>query len=201
MPENLEELVGNASDKTDDAMLKGKFSLTDYLNKRSYPTAQVVVYLDVANINKLGKANDKMIELARNKKQDQAEYEKYEKYAEKFKEAVLESSLRLHLQGIDSGVVEAIREKTDKACEAEGIEDTGEIQRRFESALIAANIVKMEDSQGNEDQREFTAEDVDALRAKLPDNQFMSINVKVAELTFDSTYFDSAVDAGFLPMS
>lgn len=200
MSENVIDLAEGVEERTTAALTKGVFNLKDALDKRTYPTAKVIVYLDAANIVKLSKANDKMTQLAQAEERNIPEYEKYERAAEKFKKAVLASALTVHLRGVDSGVYQAKRLEADTLAEEKGW-SAGEREEHYEHSIIAASMVKVEDVEGNADQREFTVEDVDALAIKLPIEQFVLIDRKVAELTFETSYFDSAVDAGFLPTS
>lgn len=191
------DLVNEVQERTTAAKEKGTFNFTDVLNKRSYPTARVVVYLDVASIVKLAKINERLTKLAQSRENNDAEYEKYERLADKVKGAVLASALTIHLRGLDSGVVKALQTK------AQGTEDMDDDEKEtfYFQLLTSQSITKIEDAEGNVDQREFTIEDVAALQNTLPPEQFSLLDQKVGELTFETSFFEAAVDAGFLPTS
>lgn len=191
------DLVNEVQERTTAAKEKGTFNFTDVLNKRSYPTARVVVYLDVASIVKLAKINERLTKLAQSRENNDAEYEKYERLADKVKGAVLASALTIHLRGLDSGVVKALQTK------AQGAEDMDDDEKEtfYFQLLTSQSITKIEDAEGNVDQREFTIEDVAALQNTLPPEQFSLLDQKVGELTFETSFFEAAVDAGFLPTS
>lgn len=191
------DLVNEVQERTTAAKEKGTFNFTDVLNKRSYPTARVVVYLDVASIVKLAKINERLTKLAQSRENNDAEYEKYERLADKVKGAVLASALTIHLRGLDSGVVKALQTK------AQGAEDMDDDEKEtfYFQLLTSQSITKIEDAEGNVDQREFTIEDVEALQNTLPPEQFSLLDQKVGELTFETSFFEAAVDAGFLPTS
>lgn len=197
MSEETIDLVNEVQERTTAAKGKGAFSLTDALNSRSYPTAKVIVYLDVESIVKLSKVNDRLTDLAQSRDKNLTEYEKYERLAEKLKTKVLASALTIHLRGLDSGVVKALQTK------AQGAEDMDDDEREtyYFQLLTSQSITKVEDAEGNVDQREFTPEDVEALQNTLPQEQFSLLDQKVGELTFETSFFEAAVDAGFLPTS
>lgn len=191
------DLVNEVQERTTAAKEKGTFNFTDVLNSRSYPTAKVIVYLDVASIVKLAKINERLTKLAQSRENNDAEYEKYERLADKVKGAVLASALTIHLRGLDSGVVKALQTK------AQGAEDMDDDEKEtfYFQLLTSQSITKIEDAEGNVDQREFTIEDVEALQNTLPPEQFSLLDQKVGELTFETSFFEAAVDAGFLPTS
>lgn len=198
MSEELQEI----QERTESALSKGTFSLRDALNHRSYPTSKVKVYLDVENIHRLGKVNERLEELAQSRDQHREEFDKREKQAETLKEQILKSGLTFHLRGISSGEVEKITKEAREWAKGQDLaEDAQETTDYYMQALLAKHIVKVEDAQGQFDEHQYTVEEISALEEVLPGEQYTLLVRGFTALTFETAYFNSAVDAGFLPTS
>jgi hypothetical protein len=68
-------------------------------------------------------------------------------------------------------------------------------------ALIAANIVSVENANGEVDERLFSKEDVIELRGVLPGESWDKLVATMQKLTLATGYFKGLSDAGFLQMS
>ena len=67
--------------------------------------------------------------------------------------------------------------------------------------IIAPHIIKVVRADGAEDTRKFTTERVENLEYSLPDSEWIKLDQEVRRLSFETAFFDEAVDAGFLQKS
>lgn len=198
----MSEDISQVQENVDKALSKGTFSLREALNGRSYPTSKVIVYLDVENIVKLSKVNDRLTEIAQDPAQDQEEYDKYDRLKVRLQEKILASGVTFHLRGISPAEITRLSEKAAEwAKEQDVAEDSGKAQTYYMNSLLAAHIVKTENAEGEIDERRYTLEDVEALEDLLPGEQFNALVSGFTSLSFESAYYTQAVDAGFLPTS
>jgi hypothetical protein len=68
-------------------------------------------------------------------------------------------------------------------------------------SLVASNLIKVENANGEVDERAFTYEEVDEFRKYLPKEVWDLITEKMQQLTLAGAYFKGLTDAGFLPKS
>jgi hypothetical protein len=168
----------------------------------AYPEDVVVAYVDVESAYKLSKLNQDMSKI----KSDTAEYEKLEKDAKALSEKILKSKITFYMRGVNQEVIEAVTSKADKKfpkkLDALGqvIDNDGWLIE-WTCGLIAANLVKIENAEGEVDDKVLSTEDVVELRKNLPREVFDLLIAKMQQLTLAGAYFKGLTDAGFLPKS
>lgn len=187
----------NIINLAEEAQKKGKFSLADAIKGRAYPETSVDVYIDgssafeLANVADALKATDP----------EDAEYEKLTALAEELSGKILESKLTFHMRGVGQGVVERITKEANEKFGFDNNTSEPEWIKYYLCALIAENVVKVTDTEGNEDTSKFSVEDIMDLRDAIPIDSWESLIDTMQKLTLASSYFDAATDAGFLPKS
>jgi hypothetical protein len=101
------------------------------------------------------------------------------------------------MRGID-------QEATEKVTDFGGdrvADGTLDFAKDYTCALVAANIVKVEDAEGNVDERKFTLEDGINLYKNLPTESWLTLVNAMEQLTLATGIFRGITDAGFLPKS
>ena len=175
------------------AQSKGNFNLGDFIKGRGYPEDEVEVYLDVASAYDISKLNDELVLIT--KPEDAAPIEASIRELEK---KVLASRLKFNMRGIDQKQVEAIETSEKKNIDGQADDDW---YVAYMCALVAANIVSVENADGEIDERLFTKEDAVELRGVLPGESWDKIVGTMQKLTLATGYFKGLSDSGFLQMS
>jgi hypothetical protein len=162
-----------------------------------------VAYADIQSAYKLSKVNSEMSTI---KTTETKEYEELEKEAKALSEKILESKIVFYMRGVNQEIIEAVTSKCDKKYpkKLDALGQTIENQdwlRDWTCGLIAANLVKIENADGEVDERHFETEDVIELRKGLPREVFDLLIAKMQQLTLAGAYFKGLTDAGFLPKS
>lgn len=187
----------NVIDLVQEAQRKGKFSLADAIKGSAYPEKSVDIYLDAAAAAEFAEVSNGAKLLDAGTPEHDAAIERMEKLSEKIKE----SKLTFHMRGVGQGIVEKATELADAAYPTkDGIDDPNWI-KHYLCHLIAENIVKVTDAEGNEDSSKFTVEDIMQLRSGIPIDAWEVLVDTMQKLTLASSYFDAVTDAGFLPKS
>lgn len=187
----------NIINLAEEAQKKGKFSLADAIKGRAYPEKAVDIYIDGASAFELAA----LTELMRDTDPEAPEYQELHTKAEELSQKIVDSKLTFHMRGVGQGVVERItKEATDKFGTDNGTQEAEWI-KYYLCALIAENIVKVSDAEGNEDDSRFTVDDIIGLRDAIPVDSWEILIDTMQKLTLASSYFDAATDAGFLPKS
>jgi hypothetical protein len=187
----------NIIDLATEAQKKGKFSLADAIKGRAFPEASVDVYIDAASAYEFAEVKNKAESLEAGTPEHDSALLKMEELSSKIKD----SKLTFHMRGVGQGVVEKINKEADELFpQAEGPSDPAWI-RYYLCALIATNITRVVDQDGNEDDSTFTTEDVMELRDIMPIDSWEVLIDTMQKLTLASSYFDAVTDAGFLPKS
>jgi hypothetical protein len=187
-------------DLATEAQKRGKFNLADAIKGRAFPEKSVDVYLDAASAMKLEELNVELQYLA--DVNNVEEYEKLNKQAQALRDEILESKLTFHMRGVGQSKVEEITETANKMHpRTEETSDDPAWVRYYLSALVASNIVKVTDAEGNEDTSEFTPDDLIELRGIMPVDSWEVLIETMQKLTLATSYFDAITDAGFLPKS
>jgi len=181
------------------AQKKGKFSLADAIKNRAYPEKSVDVYVDARSAYELEELNKELQGLTQNSDQDLIA--EMEAKAEVLKGNILSSKLTFHMKGVGQSVVEAANKKAEELFPAKESEQNEDWIPYYLCSLVASNIVKVTDSEGNDDLTEYTTDDVLEIRGAIPVDSWAVIVDTMQKLTLASSYFDGAVDAGFLPKS
>lgn len=172
-----------------EAQSPAKFNLADVIKGRGFPEDSVEIYVDSESAYALSKLNDQLVLI-----DDPAESAPLEAKAKELADKILASKLTFYMRGIDQKQVELIEKQVRKEDDEEWVLD-------YFSALLAANIVKVEDANGNVDERPFTAEEVSELRWGLPAESWERLIATMQKLTLASGYFRGLTDAGFLQKS
>ena len=174
-----------------EAQSPAKFNLADVIKGRGFPEDKVEIYVDAESAYALSKLNDELVTIA-----DPAESAPLEAKAKELSDKILKSKLIFHMRGIDQKQIELIEKqvKADNADEDEWVLD-------YFAALVAANIVRVEDADGNIDERPFTTEEIVELRWALPSESWEKLISTMQKLTLAGGYFRGLTDAGFLQKS
>jgi len=187
----------NIINLAEEAQEKGKFSLADAIKGRAYPEKSVDIYIDGASAFEL----DAITAALKETDPASAEYEELNKEAELLSKKIVESKLTFHMRGVGQGVVEKITKEANEKFGQDGGLNEPEWIKHYLCALIAENVVKVSDTEGNEDESKFTVEDIMDLRDAIPVDSWEILIDTMQKLTLASSYFESATDAGFLPKS
>lgn len=187
----------NVVDLVQEAQKRGKFSLADAIKGRAFPEKSVDVYIDGGSAYELAEITEQL------KQTDPSapEYEALNTQAEELSKKILDSKLTFHMRGVGQGVVERITKEANEKFPPQQDADNPEWIKYYLCGLIAANIVKVTDADGNEDDSEFTVYDIMELRDVVPVDSWEVLIDTMQRLTLASSYFDAVTDAGFLPKS
>jgi len=189
--EEFEEVLSLVAD----AQKKNVFNLADAIKGRSAPEKVITVYTDLKSAVELKELDDKMSDFRYINDKDK--YAELEARAEELTKEISKSRLVFHMRGID-------QEATEKVTSAGGdrlSDGTLDFAKEFTCALVAANIVKVEDAEGNVDERVFTLEDGINLYKNLPTEGWLALVNTMEQLTLATGIFKGITDAGFLPKS
>ena len=190
----------NVIDMVNEAQKRGKFNLADAIKGRAFPEKSVDVYLDANAAMQLEEINQELNDLL--KLGNTAEYDKLEAVAQELAEQIKKSKLTFHMRGVGQAEVEAAVKKADELYpDADEDQDNPDWVKYYLSSLIAANIVKVTDADGNEDTTKFTPEEMIELRGVIPIDSWAVLVETMQKLTLATSYFSAATDAGFLPKS
>ncbi len=190
-------MTDNVVDLATEAQKRGKFNLADTIKGRGFPEKSVDVYLDASSAYELEELNRVM-----NDETDPTKLAVLEEQAAELKKKIVDSRLTFHMRGVSQHSVEYVTEEADKLYPdlSDGVEDPNWI-RHYLAALVAKNIYKVTDAEGNEDESKFTTEEILELRGALPIDAWSILVDTMQKLTLASSYFDAITDAGFLPKS
>lgn len=179
-----------------EAQKQNVFNLADAIKGRSAPEKVVTVYTDVQAALELQELNGKMNDF--NYIMDEGKFSELEKQAKELSEKISTSKLVFHMRGIS-------QEETEKVTNGVGgdraTDNTLEFAKEYTCALVAANIVKVENAKGEVDERKFTIEDAKGLYKNLPTEAWLTLVNTMEQLTLATGIFKGITDAGFLPKS
>jgi hypothetical protein len=179
-----------------EAQKQNVFNLADAIKGRSAPEKVITVYTDVQTALELQELNGKMNDF--NYIMDEAKFADLEKQAKDLTEKISSSKLIFHMRGINQDDTEKVTSGIggDRATDA-----TIDFARDYTCALVAANIVKVENASGEVDERKFTLEDGRELYNNLPVEAWLTLVNTMEQLTLATGIFKGITDAGFLPKS
>lgn len=192
--------VQETVEKVEEILAPEKFNLVDAIKGKSYPEDYIRVFMDEDAAYRLNKVN-KELEVLANLKRDKSEdeqlvFEALEAEAESLRERLVSTSLKFTLRGRERAVYDKIAEEARAAHPGE---DEDEARAHAENVgCIAASLVSVENGQGLVDDHEFTAEEIDEISKAMPLGEWYRLLDLMMSLTFANSYFDAAVDAGFL---
>lgn len=187
--ENFEEVIS----LVEEAQKRNKFNLADAIKGKSAPEKTVTVYTDAQAAIDLQDVNDALVNF-RYGLQDPSVYEELEAKAEELSKKVQESRLVFKMRGISQEKYESISEGIDAS-------DSKKFAREYVCALVASNIVSVENANGEIDEREFTMSDGLALYESLPKESWLTLSHTMEQLTLATGVFKGITDASFLPRS
>jgi hypothetical protein len=196
---NAEEVM----ELVEKAQQKGTFDIAKFAKGIAYPEDTVIAYMDIESAYKLNKINS---EMSATKLSEPKEYEKLEKEAEELSKKIVQSKVTFYMRGVNQEVIESVTAKCDKKYpkKLDALGQTIENQdwlKEWTCALVASNLVKIENAEGEVDEKHFEAEDIVELRKDLPREVFDLLIAKMQQLTLAGAYFKGLTDAGFLPKS
>ena len=194
MSENKMEQLQEVVNLVEKAQAKGKFKLEEVIKGHGYPEDIVEVYLNSDAAYKLSKVSDALASTAEPKLIAELEAE-----AEELKAAILKSKLVFHMRGIDQAQIELLEKQAKELNKDNEDEDYWVID--YFCALIASNVIKVEDADGNVDDSIFKIEDARNWRGTLPADAWAALTEAMQKLTLATGYFKGLTDAGFLPKS
>lgn len=194
MSDEKPNAIAEVLEMVEKAQSKGRFKLEDVIKGVGYPEDIVDVYLDSESAYKLSKLNDKIIFAT-----EEEELKELDAQAEELKAKILKSRIRFFMRGIDQKQIEALEASVQEAHKDDIDEDMWLID--YMCALIAANVYKVEDAEGNIDDSLFTIEDAREWRGSLPSEGWTSLQSSMQKLSLATGYFKGLTDAGFLPKS
>lgn len=186
------------------------FDLDEFVQGRGYPTDTVTVFTNAdaayahaqiqERLTVLAQERDTHDKRSKDYKERQAEFEILEAQAEELKQEVKDSAITFHLRGIAPGHIDKIiKDVNAEAADQKWVGNEAESQATYR--IMADHIIKAVRADGKVDNRKFTPERAANLDFALPESEWTKLDRKIRELSFKSTYFDSAVDAGFLQKS
>jgi hypothetical protein len=195
--------VDEALELAEKAQKKGTFDISKFAKGIGYPEDTVVAYMDIESAYKLNKINSEMSLI---KTQDEDKFNKLEKEAEELSKKIIDSKVTFYMRGVNQEVIESVTSKCDKKYpkKLDALGQTIENQdwlREWTCGLVASNLVKIENAEGELDEKHFETEDVIELRKNLPREVFDLLVAKMQQLTLAGAYFKGLTDAGFLPKS
>jgi hypothetical protein len=160
----------------------------------------VDIYLDSSAAFELDEMNRELQELINMGKLE--EHDKLKEKADKLVEKIKASKLTFHMRGVGQDLVEKITKQADELHpRSEETSENPDWIKFYLAALIASNIVKVTDAEGNEDDTKYTAEDILEIRGIIPIDSWEVLIDTMQKLTLAGAYFDAITDAGFLPRS
>jgi len=187
----------NVVNMVENAQKKGKFSLADAIKDRAFPETTVDVYIDAAAAYEFAELD----KLAKTLDVESKEYTDTVDKMDELAKQITNSKLTFHMKGVGQGTVEKVTEAANKLYPDAEEKNEPDWVKYYLCALIAENVVKVTDVDGNEDDSNFTVEDVIELRGIMPIDSWEVLIDTMQKLTLATSYFDTVTDAGFLQKS
>ncbi len=183
------------------AQSKGTFDITAFAKGRAYPQDQVTAFLDLDSAYELEKLNNEMRLVT-----DPELLAPMEERANELADRVKASKVVFYMRGVNQATVEKITEYCNNGFEFTtdafgNRQPSGRWILNGTTALVASNIYKIENADGEMDEREFDLASTTELRHHLPTQVWDMLVDKMQKLTLATSYFEGLTDAGFLPKS
>lgn len=217
MSESVESIVEGLKDEK-------KFDLKKALEKTTYPTGEVTVYLDGYKAYEIHEIAEKLLDLrvrsaelaaqhnggitdSPEKEEVDSQIEALEAREKELIEEVKKSGLTFHMRGVAPAVWRAIDKKwrakirPDSQSEFDINEANMERNERVNNDTIAHAIVKVVAADGSVDASGWTEEQAGELFGVLLQPEWLKLKNLADKLTFAETLFEQTVetDADFLP--
>jgi len=190
----------NIVNMAEEAQKRGKFNLADAIKGRAFPEKSVDIYLDAnaaMQLEEVNKELNDLIKLGQNE-----EYDQLNEFAQDLARQIKDSKLTFHMRGVGQAEVEAATKKADELYpDTDEDGDNPEWVKYYLAYLVAANVVRVTDAEGNEDTSKFTVEEMLDIRGAIPIDSWSTLVDTMQKLTLATSYFTAATDAGFLPKS
>jgi hypothetical protein len=182
------------------AQSQGVFNLSEVVKGRGYPTKEATIYLDGAAAFELAELNDIM-----KYDFDGDSMIENENKAKEIAERIKKSAITFVMRGVSQKIVEDTIKQTNLKYPPEAgrneASDNPEWVKYYIASLIAQNIVKVIDANGNVDDHVYTAEEMLDIRESIATDSWNTLVENMQKLTLASGYFEQLTDAGFLPKS
>lgn len=192
--------IDNVISLVEEAQKKGKFNLVDAIKGRAFPEKSVDVYIDANSAFQLEQTRNRMNEIGG--LENKEEFDRLEAQANALVQKIKDSRITFTMRGVGQGIVEEAMKAADTAYpEEDEYGSSPEWTKYYLCYLIAKNIVKVADADGNEDESEFTVDDLLILRETIPVDSWGVLIETMQQLTLAGSYFGAVTDAGFLPKS
>lgn len=188
------DTIAEVLELVDNAQAKGKFKLENVIKNVGYPEDSVEVYFDSESAYKLAKLNDDLISTV-----EEEELKEIEARVEELKSKILASKLKFNMRGVDQKQIELLEKQAQERNKDSKDEDAW--MTDYMCALVAANVLSVEDNEGNLDDSVFTLDDAKIWRETFPAEAWSALVTTMQKLTLAVGYFKGLTDAGFLPKS
>lgn len=195
-----EKILQETLELVKEAQKPTAFNLSDVIKERGYPSKEVTIYTDAESAFKLVDIEDKLKAMV----EDTDEHKALEAEAEALAQELAKSKLVFFMRGVGQGIVEAVTEKADKLYKTENSKEedyAAEWFRYYVTSLVAENIVKVTNADGNVDEKHYSYEEMLEIRNHLPADSWGLLVDSMQKLTLATGYFKGLTDAGFLPKS
>lgn len=194
---NTEEVL----ELVEKAQAKGTFDITAFAKGRAYPQDSVTAFLDLEAAYELEKLNNDMRTVT-----DPEALAPLEKKANELADKVKSSKVVFYMRGVNQATVEKLTEDCNERYPIVSDpfgnkQPSGQWILNWTTALVASNLYKIENADGEIDEREFDLDSTTELRHHLPSQVWDMLVDKMQKLTLATAYFEGLTDAGFLPKS
>jgi hypothetical protein len=192
-------LIEEAVKLAEKAQDRKVFNLADFVKGRSYPEAEVVIFLDDNAGLKIAELKDN---LSGEKNPDVVD--SIQKRIDELTQEIHNSALIFKMRGVSQEIVEAILKKTNLrhniAKSSDGANNP-EWMRDYITMLIGENIISVTNAFGEVDSEHFDFDKIETLRINLPSSEWGKLVEAMEKLTLAGGYFDNISDVGFLQKS
>lgn len=180
-----------------EAQAKGVFNLSEVIKGRGFPTKDVTIYLDAEAAFNLAQIDEEMNDFL------DADYRaELDTRAQDLAKKIRESALTFTMRGVSQKIVDKVMaDANEKHPRDDANGNNPEWVKFYVSSLVAQNIIRVTDANGNVDEKIFTVEDMYELREQLTRDAWDVLADTMQKLTLASGYFEQLTDAGFLPKS
>lgn len=180
----------------EDILQPQKLDITRTIKGKTRAEDYVYVYRDQAAIYELFKANTEMEQIAQNTERSeevQARYDELEEKVEALVSEVEASRVAVHLRGLYEYEIKKILDATKQPDIEDATERAEQEAYAFNNEMFKKALVKLVYA----DESEETDVDPVTFREEI-DREWSHIIGLMEALNFAQSYFDEAVDAGFL---
>lgn len=180
-----------------EAQAKGVFNLSEVIKGRGFPTKDVTIYLDAESAFQLAEVDEEMNDFL------EADYRaELDAKAQELAAKIRKSALTFTMRGVSQKIVDKVmKEANEKHPRDDANGNNPEWVKFYVSSLVAQNIIRVTDAEGNVDEHLFTVEEIYSLREEITRDAWDVLADTMQKLTLASGYFEQLTDAGFLPKS